>query len=61
MPESAPAVRVCRTRDGLPAAAIAADIRRLDGNRVTIRVACPVHRGSGHTTRIPRRRVVTGA
>jgi DnaJ-class molecular chaperone len=53
MPQHNPAAvtaQVCPGCDGFPVVAITTGTRHRDGSRVTIRVACPGCKGTGHTT-----------
>ncbi|GHE65125.1 hypothetical protein GCM10014715_18350 [Streptomyces spiralis] len=49
MPQHAQNTRVCRDCDGFAAVAITAGTRHPDGTRVTLIVACPTCKGTGHT------------
>ncbi|MEV5184497.1 hypothetical protein AB0K88_32635 [Streptomyces werraensis] len=49
MPQHAQNTRVCRDCDGFATAAITTGARHLDGSRVTLHVACPACKGTGHT------------
>ncbi|WP_327718142.1 hypothetical protein OG381_24200 [Streptomyces sp. NBC_00490] len=53
MPQHAQNTPVCRYCDGFPVVAIATGDRADDGSRVTLRVACPTCKGTGHTRRAP--------
>ncbi|MFF5857602.1 hypothetical protein ACFY8B_18515 [Streptomyces sp. NPDC012751] len=48
MPQHVPNARVCRDCDGFAAASIITGARHNDGTRVTLRVACPACKGTGH-------------
>ncbi|MET8494822.1 hypothetical protein ABZW15_25730 [Streptomyces cellulosae] len=49
MPQHAQNTRVCRDCDGFATAAITTGTRHRDGTRVTLRVTCPVCKGTGRT------------
>jgi DnaJ-class molecular chaperone len=53
MPQHTPNPPVCRDCDGFPIVAITTGTRLPDGNRVTIRVACPACHGTGTTAPTP--------
>ncbi|MGA5839476.1 hypothetical protein [Streptomyces pseudogriseolus] len=50
MPQHAQTTRVCRDCDGFVTAAITTGTRHRDGTRVTLRVTCPICKGTGRTT-----------
>ncbi|MFE9771187.1 hypothetical protein ACFYOV_05840 [Streptomyces sp. NPDC005931] len=52
MPQHAQITRVCRDCDGYATAAITTGVRRPDGSRATLRVACPACRGTGTARRV---------
>ncbi|MFK4100157.1 hypothetical protein ACI2L1_08760 [Streptomyces sp. NPDC019531] len=44
---------VCHHCDDFPVVSITTGVRRPDGSRVTLRVVCPVCRGTGHAHHAP--------
>jgi DnaJ-class molecular chaperone len=49
MPQHLPASRICRDCDGFATATITTGIRRPDGTRATLPVACRTCKGTGRT------------
>ncbi|CAL9508073.1 hypothetical protein SUDANB176_03592 [Streptomyces sp. enrichment culture] len=50
MPQHAQITRICRDCDGFATAAITTGTRHRDGTRVTLRVTCPICKGTGRTS-----------